>query len=109
MNETLAGFIGDIYGNENQVLLMEPVSYDGENYYRHTRHGPLQIDAFMLEWVHEPPDDLVEDWAPGMGILFVGCDVAPIRNSMYKNRWRHFGGGNYVRAVEVVEDSHEHE
>lgn len=109
MTDTLYGYIGDLYGNEKQVLLMQPVVYDGENYYRDTGREHVPVRKYELEFVRVAPDGLVDDWEPGNVILFVGSKLNGVLGRVIigdRNSYVTPSGGR-VAAVEVVYDNEE--
>ena len=72
--EVLLGYIGDIDGNDDNLVAMDAVTKEDGRYFRYPASGGerIEIDASDLDYVHEASPELTRRWAVGDVIWFAG-------------------------------------
>lgn len=70
----LLGYIGDIDGNDDNLVAMDAVAQDAGRYFRYPASGGerIEIDASELDYVHECTPELARRWDVGDVIWFAG-------------------------------------
>jgi hypothetical protein len=72
--EVLLGYIGDIEGNDDNLVAMDAVTGEAGRYFRYPASGDdrIEIDASDLDYVHECSPELARRWVVGDVIWFAG-------------------------------------
>lgn len=70
----LIGYIGDIDGNDDNLVAMDAVTREGRQYFRYPASGGnrIEIGTSDLDYVHECSPELARRWDAGDVIWFAG-------------------------------------
>jgi hypothetical protein len=72
--EVLLGYIGDVDGNDDNLVAMDAVAEEAGQYFRYPASGGnrIEVDASDLDYVHKCSPELARRWSVGDVIWFAG-------------------------------------